>query len=190
METIYYFSQKVKLGDTVKFNGMNVPVTEQLVRKNPSMFEVVGGEPRKHVPQPDIADNFTDYVFTDDGFSIKAGSDVWFVPTPHSTIHDSDEDRYPEKDVAIHIVDNTFWKAFAKKENAEAYIRENKKDPLFTTVDGVDIYNGDISYAIERESLKIIGPERFGGVFPENKLYFSTKEAARQYMIDKLFNDQ
>ena len=210
METIYYFSQKVKLGDTITFNGMNVPVTEQLIRENPSMFEVVddAGWPRAYrpgfymdyaktaVPQPGINE-----CVTDDGYLIGDEDAAWVVPTPANDVYWPDKTQeFPKKQLSAHRLSDEYWQVFVQKENAEAYIRDNKKAPLFTTVDGVDIYEGDLFYIANIDNMEL---HTHGSGFTQfradhdtpmpprwNDMYFSDPQIAQMYISDlKATND-
>tara|TARA_R110000850_G_scaffold69665_2_gene154594 strand:- start:9036 stop:10010 length:975 start_codon:yes stop_codon:yes gene_type:complete len=75
---------------------------------------------------------------------------------------------------------------FSKKQKAYDYILLNKPKKLFTTEDGVDVFEGDVYYSINNilecsTQQAIIGT---GGAM-KDKLFkdFSTKEAAEKYIL-------
>ena len=63
------------------------------------------------------------------------------------------------------------------------YIAKKAKTPLFTTEDGVDIYEGDKFYWLDKGlNINNSGYSTDKG-FPHITLYFSTKEKAEEYII-------
>ena len=58
------------------------------------------------------------------------------------------------------------------------------KQPLFTTEDGVDIYEGDTSYGVRKTDFQIIPVTHHNSMYVyKNFLEFSTKEKAEEYVL-------
>jgi len=84
-------------------------------------------------------------------------------------------------------------------QNNKIFINENfmktslstlvKAQPLFTTEDGVDIYEGDTNvdvYYCNKNGFKLLHcckKEILPGTFSENNLYFKSKEKAEEYIL-------
>ena len=59
-----------------------------------------------------------------------------------------------------------------------------KWKPLFTTEDGIDIYEGDYSYGIHNSKFDIVKIKHISTVYVgDNFIEFSTKEKAEQYIL-------
>ena len=58
------------------------------------------------------------------------------------------------------------------------------KQPLFTTEDGVDIYEGDYSYGVHNSKFDIVKIKHISTVYVgDNFIEFSTKEKAEEYIL-------
>lgn len=55
-----------------------------------------------------------------------------------------------------------------------------KEKPLFTTEDGVDIFEGDKFYTVRTSDFKLLQPYT---VYSDDVVHFSTKEAAEEYIL-------
>lgn len=58
------------------------------------------------------------------------------------------------------------------------------KQPLFTTEDGVDIFDGDYSYGVHNSKFDIVAIKHINTVYvTDNFIEFSTKEKAEEYIL-------
>lgn len=73
-----------------------------------------------------------------------------------------------------------------KKEYGD-YLQEHVKQPLFTTEDGVDIFEGDIYFLVTEKYNYGIAYTRnnsnYSKTLQNNNKRFSTKEAAEEYVL-------
>jgi hypothetical protein len=158
------------------FNPENYPEFWQpVVEKNYEILSLVASEKN---PQHKKGSKFLhnkDYKFKNmhptefwDIFSVKRISDNKIF-----TIGDFYEDLIIEKmfmSVAGDIL--TTYKPKIKK-------------PLFTTEDGVDIFEGDYSYGVHNSKFDIVAIKHINTVYvTDNFIEFSTKEKAEEYIID------
>lgn len=78
---------------------------------------------------------------------------------------------------------------FYCEKDCKKWAEEQVKPPIFTTEDGVDIYKGDIYYGLRIAKIDFLKLEiyPFSGNFFSGKdssfKYFSTKEAAEEYIL-------
>lgn len=85
-------------------------------------------------------------------------------------------------DLSVEVTENTTsWRYSINKINLK------KKEVLFTTEDGVDIYGGDPHYPVELKYFKL-HPNAHGKMYSNSNKdkfkIFSTKEAAEKYIIE------
>lgn len=80
------------------------------------------------------------------------------------------------------------FKYFSTRENAEKYLKENKPKKLFTTEDGIDIFEDDNYQSVLINGFIFKG--EFTAKYPNNGNFtssacktFSTKEAAEEYIL-------
>jgi len=61
---------------------------------------------------------------------------------------------------------------------------KKSKQPLFTTEDGVDIFDGDYSYGVHNSKFDIVAIKHINTVYvTDNFIEFSTKEKAEEYIL-------
>ena len=72
---------------------------------------------------------------------------------------------------------------FSTIEAAKKYIKQRKSKPLFTTEDGVPIYEDNIVYMVEKDTFVISSRCNANGQSTFYYWYFSTKEKAEEYII-------
>lgn len=78
------------------------------------------------------------------------------------------------------------YKYFAIRDNAEKYVAENKRKPLFTTDDGFDVYDGDCPYYIRLADMFMGQSFRWheGDVKAADHLFFKEESNAERYVAE------
>jgi hypothetical protein len=114
---------------------------------------------------------------TKDGIQIFKGDECW-------AIDKTDLDHLGKVDFRNnHPYDYALY--FSNEKKAQQYIKENK--PLFTTEDGVDIFEGDKVYGVEViNNFKLLIIENCimkTTHNPKHCIYLSTKEKAEEYIL-------
>lgn len=166
------------VGDVIGCRDSNHTLTNIFIYKNELRFLMDFQDYLKHK-----ASSYTlnyikpvkNYRFTtEDGIKIFEGDSYWVVNTKLWTMWKQTARQNTEL--------NKGALAFSKKELAEGYVFFNKK-PLFTTEDGVDIYEGDDYYRVNTNwnLATLTMGERFSNSYAGAK-FFSTKEAAEEYI--------
>jgi hypothetical protein len=109
------------------------------------------------------------YEYTNRGF-------VWVIDNKF-------EYMLPVRDVNVKgsLTTPETYKVFSTKESAEKWVKENTKKPLFTTYDGVDIFEKDETYAVGLD-FNVSEKKYFLGTYPNAK-YFAEKERAEEYIL-------
>jgi len=82
--------------------------------------------------------------------------------------------------------DGTLWFHNGKKSKSGLFVTIKVKQPLFTTEDGVDIFDlvKDEFYYVTKSQFSLVKRAMKGFYYePEKEWYFSTKEAAQDYII-------
>jgi len=116
-------------------------------------------------------------LITENGIQIFKGDECW-------AIDKTDLDHLGKVDFRNnHPYDYALY--FSNEKKAQQYIKENK--PLFTTEDGVDIFEGDKVYGVEViNNFKLLIVENCimkTTHNPKHCIYLSTKEKAEEYIL-------
>lgn len=123
--------------------------------------------------------------------TIKRLSDGEVFTIGDTVIHIND---VPNKNGVIenfYSLPNVIWFKTDKYNVPLRYIQSKVKQPIFTTEDGVDMYEGDKFYPVCVEegmgfATWVFIPQRWGTLpyhYAEAFKYFSTKEAAKEYIF-------
>jgi hypothetical protein len=81
----------------------------------------------------------------------------------------------------LSLPDTEIYKVFSTKENAEKWVKENTKQPLFISEDGVEIFEGDRVYFVNR-NLHLCTVLSYLWM-PDSRKYFAEKEEAEEYLL-------
>jgi hypothetical protein len=169
---IYYLKQQVSLGDKVNINGVKVELSQQIVDDNPQLFEVVCEddilikEARNRYKVGDVIDGLA---------SNKIRSRINNLYQIRISNHKVLVDGAHDNGCALVLFENNKW--------AEVV------EPLLTSEDGVNLYEGDSYWWVDIEFDKYelsskctCKKEIFTDDYPESSVVFPTKEAAQKYI--------
>ena len=131
---------------------------------------------------------------THDGVEVWEGDEVWYT-----FIHPKNSDT-PQKWVVSVDMCNTRYLYFNFKEKAQSYIDSQTRKPIFTTEDGVDVFEGDGYWYVNKDGSKFFdGLDKVGFICANfsgrsgDVLHFSTEQLAQAYLnkvwAEKEYND-
>jgi hypothetical protein len=110
------------------------------------------------------------YEYTNRGF-------VWVIDNKFEYV-------LPVRDVNVRgsLTTPETYKVFSTKESAEKWIKENTKKPLFISEDGIEIFEGDETYAVRLWDFGVSEKKIYYGA-SLNLKYFAEKERAEEYIL-------
>jgi hypothetical protein len=173
-----------------------IPLTET-VRKRLGLYHtsyknVHSLQIANYIDPIDITPLLSPRYTTHDGVEVWEGDEVWYT-----FIHPKNSDT-PQKWVVGVDMCNTRYLYFNFKEKAQSYIDSKTRKPIFTTEDGVDVFEGDVYIGVFVNGFNQFGHKGkpfYTSQAPNFKIfnYFSKYELAQAYLnkvwAEKEYND-
>ncbi len=177
------------LGDTINYNrnkviGSPFKIDNFFINKDGILLARSSQESSANCEDINTVYKMKSPIYTTtDGKEIYEGDRVWLsLLYKDLSKHENDlvlVGNFSQKDKEV--ADR--YLTFTSEENRDKYIKENSKKFLFTTKDGVKIYNGDTYYlCIGNIAEKYIADENLDWTEEDNGIRFYDKEQAEEYI--------
>lgn len=166
-----------------------IPLTERVLKRlclavgdDDYVHELQNYATVKGIKPIDITPLLSPRYTTHDGVEVWEGDKVWYVEK------DAQKDFIPHPYISGVRYDGCYY--FSTQQASQSYIDKVTRKPIFTTEDGVDVFEGDEYYATSISGYdkygyeaivdKIKVPKVWEG--DDTKVRFANKETAKKYL--------